>query len=194
VRSSSPIQTLADLVAAAKAEPGKIAYGSGGVGVVNHLSAELFAQRSGIELLHTPYRGGGPAAQAVLTGEIVLSFVDLVTCIPFIRDGSMRALAATSLERSPHLPDVPTIAESGLPGYQVNSDVALFAPAGTPAAVMDRLTQATVAAMQSDEVRGRLTPLAIEPVGGTPAEFPAYFEAETRKWGDVIRERNIRVE
>ncbi|UFN47684.1 tripartite tricarboxylate transporter substrate binding protein [Roseomonas sp. OT10] len=194
VRADSPLRTLADLAAAARAEPRKISYGSGGIGVVNHLSAELFAQRSGVEMLHAPYRGGGPAAQAVLTGEITLSFVDLVTCIPFLRDGAMRALAVTSLERSPHLPDVPTIAESGLPGYQVNSDLALFAPAGLQTPILARLAEATAEAMRSDEVRERLLPLAIEPVGGTPAEFPAYFAAETSKWRQVIRERNITVE
>ena len=194
VQSSSPIRTLADLVAAAKAQPGKISYGSGGIGVSNHLAVELFAQASGIELLHAPYRGGGPAAQALLGGEIQLSFIDTVTAIPFVRDGSVRALAVTSSERNAQLPDVPTIAESGLPGYRATTDMALFAPAGTPVPVLKRLADTAVAAMRSNEVREKLAPLAIDPVGGTPEEFPAYFEAESRKWREIIKDRNIQLQ
>ena len=194
VLPSTPYRTLADLIAAAKASPGKITYSSGGIGVSNHLSGELLAQRAGIEMLHVPYRGGGPAAQAVLAGEATLSLIDLATAMPFIRDNSLRALALTSAHRIPGLPDVPTVAESGLPGYEVNADFALFAPAGTPAPIVELLGQATTAVMRSDWMRERLAPLSIEPVGGTPAEFPAYFQAETSKWRQVIRERNIRVD
>jgi tripartite-type tricarboxylate transporter receptor subunit TctC len=194
VQSSSPIRTLADLIAAAKAEPGKISYGSGGIGVSNHLVVELFAQQAGIQLLHVPYRGGAPAAQAVLSGEVGLSFIDTVTALPFVQDGSMRALAVTSAERSAQLPEVPTIAESGQPGYRASTDFALFAPTGTPEPILRRLGEATMAAMRSAEVREKLAPLAIEPVGGTPEEFPAYFEAESRKWRDIIQNRNIQVQ
>lgn len=191
---NSPWRTLGDLVNAAKAAPGRISFGSGGVGVSNHLAVELFAVGVGIELQHVPYRGGAPAAQAVLTGEVQLSFVDTVTAIPFVRDGQMRALAVTSAERSAQLQGVPTIAESGLPGFRASTDFALFAPAGTPEPVLRRLGEVCVASMRTQEVRHRLAPLAIDPIGGTPAEFDAYFRAEVTKWRDIIRARNIQVQ
>jgi len=194
VRASSPYRTVADLVAAARARPNEVSYGSGGSGVSNHLAVELFAARQGIEMLHVPYRGGAPAAQAVLSGEVQLSFIDMVTAVPFVRDGSMRALAVTSAQRSAQLPNVPTLAESGVPGFQASTDIALFAPAGTPEPILRRLSEVVVAAMKTTEVRDRLAPLAIDPVGGTREEFPAYFQAESAKWRDIIRERNIRVE
>lgn len=194
VQANSPYRTLADLVAAAKAKPNDISFGSGGTGVSNHLAVELFAAQSGIQMLHVPYRGGAPAAQALLGGEIQLSFIDTVTAVPFVRDGSMRALAVTSAQRNGQLPDVPTVAESGLPGFQASTDIALFAPAGTPEPILKRLSELSSEAMRTQEVKDKLAPLAIDPVGGTREEFPAYFVAESAKWGGIIRERNIKLE
>ncbi len=194
VAANSPIRDLAGLVAAARAAPGRVTYGHAGVGVSNHLAVELFAQAAGIHLEGVSYRGGAPAAQALLTGEVQLSFVDTVTAVPFLRDRQMRALAATSARRSSALPEVPTIAELGFAGFAASTDFALFAPAGTPEPVLRRLSEASVAAMRAAEMRERLAPLAIDPVGGTADEFATYFAAETAKWRGIIRERNITVQ
>lgn len=194
VAANSPIRDLAGLVAAARARPGAVTYGHAGVGVSNHLAVELFAEAAGIRLEAVSYRGGAPAAQALLTGEVQLSFVDTVTAVPFLRDNQMRALAVTSARRSGALPNVPTIAESGFPGFAASTDFALFAPAGTPGDIVRRLSDVSVAAMRSAEVRERLAPLAIDPVGGTPDEFATYFAAETAKWRDIIRAKNIQVQ
>ncbi len=193
VAANSPIRDLAGLVAAARAAPGRVTYGHAGVGVSNHLAVELFAQAAGIQLEGVSYRGGAPAAQALLTGEVQLSFVDTVTAVPFLRERQMRALAVTGARRSGALPEVPTVAEQGFAGFAASTDFALFAPAGTPADILRRLGEAAVAAMRSAEVRDRLAPLAIDPVGGTPEEFAAYFAAETAKWREIIRAKNISV-
>lgn len=194
VKRDFPAQTLADLVARAKAQPGRISYGSGGVGVSNHLAVEILAAAAGIDLLHVPYRGGAPAMQALLGGEVQLSFVDTVTALPYLQSGELRALAVTTAQRAGQAPTVPTIAESGLPGYRASTDFALFAPAGTPEPIVQALSEASMAAMRSAEVRERLRPLAIDPVGGSRAEFAGYLAEETAKWRDIIRARNIRLD
>ena len=194
VRGDSRYRTVADLVAAARAAPDTISYGSGGIGSANHLAPEMFAAASGIKLEHVPYRGSGPSMQAVMSGEIPLSFVDTGVALPFIRSGELRALAVTTQERSPQTPDVPTLAESGTPGLTMSSDFAMFAPANTPVPIIRRLSQAVVESMRVPDLRERLQGLAIDPVGGTPEEFPAYLAAESAKWRDVIRARDIRVE
>ncbi len=193
VKASDAARDLAAFVAAAKAAPGQVSYGSGGIGVSNHLAVEIFADAMGIQLLHVPYRGGAPAMQALLSGEIRMSFVDTVTALPYLKSGELRALAVTGAARDAQAPDVPTMAESGMPGYRASTDFALFAPAGTPEEILRALSQASMAAMRSAEVRQRLAPLAIEPVGGAREEFAAYFAAESAKWQAIIRARNIRV-
>ena len=194
VRADSRFRTVADLVAAARAASDTISYGSGGIGSANHLAPEMFAAASGIKLEHVPYRGSGPSMQAVMSGEIPLSFVDTGVALPFIRSGELRALAVTTEQRSSQTPDVPTLAESGTPGLTMSSDFAMFAPANTPEPVIRRLSQAVIESMRAPELRERLEGLAIDPVGGTPEAFPAYLAAESAKWRDVIRARDIRVE
>jgi tripartite-type tricarboxylate transporter receptor subunit TctC len=132
--------------------------------------------------------------QALLGGEIQLSFIDTVTALPFVKSGELRALAVTTPQRSSQTPDVPTLAESGLPGFQASTDFALFAPASTPASVIRVLSTAVTEILRSPEMRERLGSMAIESIGGTPEEFPAYFAAESAKWRDIIRAGNIRVE
>jgi tripartite-type tricarboxylate transporter receptor subunit TctC len=194
VRGDSRFRTLADLVAAAKAAPDTISYGSGGIGSANHLAPEMFAAAAGIKLQHVPYRGGGPAMQAVMTGEIPMSFVDTVVALPFVRSGELRALAVTTEGRLAQTPDVPTLAESGMPGLNASSDFAMFAPANTPEPIIRRLSQAVMEGLRAPELRDRLLVMAMEPVAGSPEEFPAYLAAESAKWRDVIRSRDIRVE
>ncbi|MFC7738487.1 Bug family tripartite tricarboxylate transporter substrate binding protein [Roseomonas sp. GCM10028921] len=194
VRGDSRYRTVADLVAAARAAPDTISFGSGGIGSANHLTPEMFAAANGIKLQHVPYRGSGPGMQAVLAGEIPMSFVDTGVALPFLRSGELRALAVSSEQRSSQMPDVPTLAESGTPGLNASSDFAMFAPANTPEPVVRRLSQAVIEGLRAPDLRERLQGLSIDPVGGTPEAFPAYLAAESAKWRDVIRTRDIRVE
>lgn len=194
VRGDSRFRTVADLVAAAKAAPDTISFGSGGIGSANHLAPEMFAAANGIKLQHVPYRGSGPGMQAVMSGEIPMSFVDTGVALPFMRSGELRALAVSSEKRSAQAPDVPTLAESGTPGLNASSDFAMFAPANTPEPIIRRLSQAVMEGLRAPELRERLQGLSIDPVGGTPEAFSAYLAAESVKWRDVIRARDIRVE
>lgn len=194
VRGDSRYRTVADLVAAARAAPDTISFGSGGIGSANHLTPEMFAAANGIKLQHVPYRGSGPGMQAVLAGEIPMSFVDTGVALPFLRSGELRALAVSSEQRSAQMPDVPTLAESGTPGLNASSDFAMFAPVNTPEPIIRRLSQAVMEGLRAPELRERLQGLSIDPVGGSPEEFPAYLAAESAKWRDVIRARDIRVE
>ncbi|WP_376088365.1 Bug family tripartite tricarboxylate transporter substrate binding protein [Roseomonas sp. CCTCC AB2023176] len=186
--------TLGEFVALAKAQPGRLTYSSSGAGSSAHLAAELFIAQAGLDLTHVPYRGGAPAAQALLTNEVQMSMVDAVTALPFIQANQVRALAFTGAERSRQAPTVPTVGEGGLQGFTSSTDFALFAPAGTPTEVLNRLAEASKKVMTSSEARGRMEPLAIEPVGSTPQEFVAYNERENAKWRGVITSRNIRLD
>ncbi|MBC9209793.1 tripartite tricarboxylate transporter substrate binding protein [Roseomonas aerophila] len=194
VAANAPYRTLQDLLEAAKAKPGTISYASAGSGVANHLGVELMLDMSGTEMLHVPYRSGAQGVQAILANEVALSFVDSVTAVPYLRSGELRALAVTSAERSKEVPDVPTVAESGLPGYRASTDFGFFAPAGTPEPILRQLADAARAIMLSAEVREKLAPLSIDPVGGTPDQFGPYAQQERDKWGALIRKRNIKPE
>ncbi|UFN50631.1 tripartite tricarboxylate transporter substrate binding protein [Roseomonas sp. OT10] len=194
VHPQSELKTLEDLIAAAKAQPGKLSFGSAGAGVANHLGVELLQEMAGIELLHVIYRSGAQGVQAVMAKEVTLSFVDSVTAIPSLKAGELRALAVTSKERSKQMPDVPTVAERGMPGYVATTDFGFFAPAGTPQPIIQALAENARKVMLSEEVRSKLEPLSIDVVGGMPDEFAAYYAAESQKWGDLIRRRNIKPE
>jgi tripartite-type tricarboxylate transporter receptor subunit TctC len=194
VHPDAPWRTLADLVNASRAEPGKITFGTAGAGVANHLGPELLLDMANISWLHVPYRSGAAALQAVISREVQISFVDSVTAIPFLRDRALRALAFTGDTRSAQIPDVPTVAELGYPGYRATTDFALFAPAGTPAPIVQRLGEAMRQVMSAPATRARLEPLAIDAVGGTVEAFGPYMAAESGKWGELIRKRNIRPE
>jgi tripartite-type tricarboxylate transporter receptor subunit TctC len=186
--------TVQEFITHAKSQPGKLTYSSSGAGSSAHLASELFISQAGINLIHVPYRGGAPAAQALLTNEVQMSMVDAVTALPFIQANQIKALAFTGAERSRQAPNVPTVSESGLAGFTSSTDFALFAPAGTPAEILNRLAAASAKVMRAPEARARMEPLAIEPVGGTPQEFVAYNERENAKWREVIRSRNIRLD
>ena len=194
VHADSGFRTLSDLSAAARAAPEQISYGAAGRGVSNQLAAELYAEGFGLRLKGVQFTGGAPALQALLRGEVNLSFVDLITAIPRLNAGDLRALAVTSEQRVPQLADVPTMSEAGLPGYRATTDFALFAPAGTPEMIIARLSAATTQVMNTEEVRARLASLAINPWTGSREEFPTYLEAENRKWRGIIERRGIRPE
>ena len=194
VHPSAPWQTLGELIAAAKAAPGSITYASAGAGSTSHIFVELLLETSGAQMLHVPYRSAAQTAQAVMQRETAMSMVDASVCLPFIRSGELRALAITAPQRSSQAPDVPTVAESGVPGYRASVDFGLFAPAGTPQPILDRLATEARAVLQLPEMKPRLESLAMEPVGGTPAEFAANQAEETRRWADLIRRRGIRLQ
>ena len=182
------------LVAKAKAAPGKLSYASSGAGSSAHLATELFLRQAGIEVQNVTYRGGAPAVQGLMTGEVEVAFVDAVTALPLMADKKIVALGVSTPERNPLAPDVPTIAESGFPGFEATSDFALLAPAGLPEPIVRKLATALQATMRNPEVLERLRQNSILPTVGTPQDFPAYLTAESTKWGELIRSRQITLE
>jgi tripartite-type tricarboxylate transporter receptor subunit TctC len=190
-----PATTIRDFVAAAKAQPQTIAnYGSAGTGTVFHLTGELFKQLSGLPLQHVPYRGGAPTITAVIAGEIQLAFETMLALQPHVRAGTVRALAVTSPRRSAIMPDIPTTTEAGFPPLVAENAYALFAPAGTPAPIVARLHEATIALLASPEVRALLHEQGAEVVGNSPAELAAYVKAEIPKWAALAREAGVKPE
>ncbi|WP_043358491.1 tripartite tricarboxylate transporter substrate binding protein [Belnapia sp. F-4-1] len=183
--------SIAAFVARAKSMPGRLSYGSSGAGSSAHLATELFLRSAGIAVQNVTYRGGAPAVQALVQGEVEMAFVDAVTALPLMASGQIAALGVSTPERNPLAPDVATIAESGFPGFQATSDFALLAPAGTPEPIIRRLSAGLAATMKNPEVLERLRQGSIFPTFGTPQEFPAYLAAESAKWGEVIRSRGI---
>jgi tripartite-type tricarboxylate transporter receptor subunit TctC len=190
-----PANTIRDFVEAAKTRPQTLAnYGSAGAGTVFHLTGELFNQLAGLSLQHVPYRGGAPTITALLAGEIPLAFETMLALQPHVRAGAVRALAVTSPRRSAIMPDIPTTAEAGLPSLVADNSYALFAPAGTPAPILARLHDATVAALALPGVRDQLREQGAEVVGNSPAELAAYVTAEIPKWAALARQAGVKPE
>jgi tripartite-type tricarboxylate transporter receptor subunit TctC len=194
VPQSSPFMTFADFLEAAKRPDSNLAYGHGGVGSSIHLAAELFFQTAGVDLLGVSYRGMAPAVQGLLTGDTHMVLAPSSGLMGFLKAGNIRALAVSTKERSSLAPDVPTFAEQGFPGYEVVEEIAIFAPAGTPQPIVQRLNQAAAAAFAAPEVQERLTALAVVPSVSPVEDWPAHFASEYAKWGELIRTRNIKVE
>lgn len=194
VNADSPWKSVDDVIAAARARPAAISYGSSGNGTSQHLAGELFASTSGVKLLHVPYKGSGPAVQALLGKQVDLLFENSVAAMPMIQSGKFRALATTGGRRSAQLPDVPTMAESGLKGYEIVSWQAIFAPAGTPMPIVNRLAADIGKIIQEPEMRNRLMGLGIEPSGAGPAELSAFQKAEVAKWANLVKTANIKLE
>lgn len=192
VNSSLPARNVRELVALAKREPGKLNYASAGVGSPFHLAAELFKLLSGTDIVHVPYQGGGPAVTALLSNQVQLTFANMVAVLPQVRAGKLRALGVTSAVRSPSAPDIPTLAESGVPGYDFSSWFGFFAPAGTPAEVVTSLNREIVSTLKRDQVRNKLTAQGADIVGSSPEEFSKYVAAETEKWAKVIKRAGIK--
>jgi tripartite-type tricarboxylate transporter receptor subunit TctC len=187
------INTLADLIAYAKAHPAKLNYGSGGNGSAGHLAGEMFKRAAGIFALHIPYNGGNPAQLALLSGQVDFNFDNLATAAPNIRSGKLKALAVTTLNRSPSLPEVPQVADT-LKGFAIDTWWGLVAPAGTPRDTILKLNQAFVAALQSPEARTRFAGLMAEPVPSTPEEFGAFMRAELAKYEQVVKASGAKVD
>jgi tripartite-type tricarboxylate transporter receptor subunit TctC len=193
-RVEKPYKSVKDVVDAAKAAPGKLSVGNAGPGGAHHLSAELFEQAAGIDMLAVPYKGGGPAATALLSGEIDMMFEQTYAALPSIQAGKTRALAVTSAKRLPSLPDVPTMSELGYPQVVVSNWLGLVGPKGMPAPVVARLNDAFNKALASAEMKEKITGPGNEIGGGTPEEFTAFIAAENRRWATLVKAKGIKLE
>ena len=194
IHPAFPVNSVKELIAKAKAEPGKIAFASSGNGSAQHLAGELFRQRAGLDMVHVPYKGGGPALVDVMGGQVPLYFGNMASALPHVKNGKLKALAITGSKRSPAAPDLPTVAEAGIPGYQVYEWNAIFAPAGTPPAIVNRLHSEIAKAVAIPEVRDRMLALGAEIVASTPAELGAWVREQTASWSKVVRAGNIKPE
>ncbi|HVX78500.1 MAG TPA: tripartite tricarboxylate transporter substrate binding protein [Bradyrhizobium sp.] len=193
VPSAMPVKSVAELVALAKAEPGKLSYGHAGVGTSQHLGAELFKYRAHLDIVPVAYRGTTALMPDLLASRVSMSFANIVNVLPLAREGKLRALAITSIKRSPLAPDLPTMAESGFPGFEAVPWFGLLAPAGTPKDVVDKLHDETVKALAMPQIRKKFDQLGLEPVGNTPAEFAAVIRKETPEWAKVIKDAGIKL-
>ena len=193
VPAEQPVKTVAELVALAKAQPGKLSYGHAGVGTSQHLGAELFKYMARVDIASVPYRGTTALMPDLLAGRITMSFANIVNVLPLAREGKLRALAITSIKRSALAPDLPTMAESGFPGFEAVPWFGLVAPTGTSKDVLDKLHAETVKALALPEVRKKFDELGLEPVGNTPAEFAALIRKEMPEWAKVIRDAGIKL-
>jgi tripartite-type tricarboxylate transporter receptor subunit TctC len=191
VNPTSPVKSVKELVALAKQKPGELNYASAGVGSFQHLGAELFKLQAQVNIVHVPYKGGGPAMQDVIAGHVKIMFSSLVQTTPFIKSGQLIALGTGGAKRSPVLPDVPTIAEAGVPGYVADNWWGLAAPAGLPAPVLEKLFTATQAALKAPELQAQFEREGAATVEMTSAEFADYIKTEITKWARVVKEGNI---
>ena len=194
VHPSVPVRDVKELIALAKARPDELTYASSGSGAFNHLAGELFKMMFGVKILHVPYKGGGPASLGLLTGEVSMILGEPAGVLPFIRAGRLRALAVTSARRFPAMPDLPTVAESGLRGYEVISWNGVLAPAGTPQDIIAKLNTELVKAVRLPELRDKLLASGFDPVGSTPGEFGAHIRAETAKWAKVVKATGMKID
>ncbi|MFT3814524.1 MAG: tripartite tricarboxylate transporter substrate binding protein [Acidovorax sp.] len=192
--NAAKAHTVADVIAELKAQPGKVSFASSGNGSSDHLSAELFWQQTGTSGTHIPYKGGAPAINDLLGGQVDFSFQNVNAVLSHIRAGKLRAIAVTGDKRSPVLPDVPTLAEAGVKGAEVYSWQGLAAPKGLPASVKDKLAQAAIAAIRDPEVAKRFTEQGLEIVASTPAEFTAFQARENARWKNLIQTRKITID
>jgi tripartite-type tricarboxylate transporter receptor subunit TctC len=191
---SVPANNVKDLIELARAKPGQVTYASYGPGSSAHLTAELFKLMAKVDLLHIPYKGAAPAVNDLLGGQVNIIFADVAALLPHIKSGKLKALGIGSTKRFEGLPDVPTIAESGVPGFEAGGFLGLVAPAGTPPAVINALNAAAQKSLAMPDVRERLVALASPPVGGSPEDFGQYMKREVDKWARVIRAANIKAE
>jgi tripartite-type tricarboxylate transporter receptor subunit TctC len=189
-----PVKTLKDLIAFAKAKPDQLNYATSGIGSPGHLAAVLLESMAGIKLVHIPYKGGGPAITDLLAGHVPVFFAVISTAVPHVQAGKARGIAVTGTKRAEAIPDIPTVAEAGVPGYAATNWYGLLAPAKTPRPVVDRLNQEMVAALKAPEVVEGLKSRGIDAAPSSPAEFAAYIRAENTKWSKVIKQSGIKGE
>jgi len=191
VNPQVPARTVSELVALARAKPGSLTFASSGAGSSTHLSAELFKSMAGVDILHVPYKGSSQAITDLMGGQVTMLFDNAPSSIPFVEQGKLRALAVTSTKRLPNLPDVPTLDEAGVKGYESLSWSGIMAPAGTPKRVIDKLNAAIGKILRDPDVKQRFASLGVEPVGGPPEAFSRHIRAESEKWARVVKTANI---
>jgi tripartite-type tricarboxylate transporter receptor subunit TctC len=194
VHTSLPVKNARELIALARARPGQIIFSSAGVGATSHMATELFMNMAAIKMTHVPYKGGGPSFQALIGGETALSFVDAITVAPHAKTGRLRALATSTLRRTPLMPDIPTVHESGLPNFESVTSFGMFAPAGTARDIVTKVNREVVRAVAAADVKEKLKAQGVDPVGSPPEELVNHQKQETAKWGKVIREQGIKFE
>ena len=194
VHPSVPAKSVKELIALAKARPGQLNYASAGIGTPPHLSGELFKTMAGVDMVHVPYKGNGPAYTDLIGGQVTVMFPNVSTAMAHVRAGKLRALAVTTKNRTPSAPELPTISEAGVPGYDVSSWYGLLAPAGTPPAVVSKLQTEIAKVLRSPDVSKNLTSQGLDLVGNTPEEFSAILRAEIVKWAKVAKASGARAE
>jgi tripartite-type tricarboxylate transporter receptor subunit TctC len=195
VHPSVPAKNVQELIAYAKANPGKLTFGSAGSGTSQHLAGELFKTMAGVDMVHIPYKGGAPAMQDLLGGQVQLMFDNLANSLPQVKAGKLRALAVTTSTRSPAVPDLPTVNEAGVKGFDLSTWFGVFVPAGTPPEIVAKLNAGIVAALDSKELRERLAAMgAVPPGNNTPATFAAFVRAENAKYAKVVKESGAKVD
>jgi tripartite-type tricarboxylate transporter receptor subunit TctC len=194
VNPSVPVNSVQELIAYGKANPGKLNFASSGSGTSIHLSGELFKVMTGVQMTHVPYKGSAPSLQDLIGGQVQLMFDNLPPSLPQIKAGKLRALAVTSAARAPALPDVPTVAETGLPGFEASSWFGVLAPAGTPPAIVTKLNAEIAKWLTSAEAKEKLVSVGANIAGGTPDDFARHIAAETAKWAKVVKESGAKVE
>jgi len=194
VHPSVPAKSVQEFVALAKSKPGQLNYSSAGNGTSNHLAGELLKSMAGIDLVHVPYKGSAPALNDLIAGHVSLMFDLVLTAAPHIKSGAARGLAVTGAQRSAVLPDLPTVAESGLPGYEVSAWFGIFAPAGVPQPVAKRLNAEFVKVMREPDLKQRLASLGADPLTSSPEEFATYLRAEIDKWAKVVKASGMKVD
>ena len=189
-----PANTLKELVALAKSTPGKLTFGSAGSGTPTHLTAELFGTAAGIQVIHVPYKGAGPATNDLIGGQLQLMFNNPVSALPHVKSGRLKALATTGTKRAALVPDVPTIAESGYPGFEAGTWFLILGPAGIAKPIQSKLAHDVIAVLKMDDVRERFAKMGVEPIGTTPDQLTVRMRDELEKWGKVIRAAKIKVD
>ena len=194
VHPSVPVRNVKELIALAASKPSLLIFASSGTGNAPHLAGELFNQLANVKMVHLPYKGGGPAVIDLMAGQVSLSFASMPSSLPFAKSGKLRAIAVGGAKRSPAAPEVPTVAESGLPGFEVTDWQGLLAPAKTPAAVIERLNRETIRILNEREVKQRLAAAGLQVVTNTPGQFGDFIRSEIDKWGKVIRSAGIKPE
>ena len=194
VHPSVPVRNVKELIALAASKPGNLIFASSGIGNAPHLAGELFNQLAKVKMVHLPYKGGGPAMIDLVAGQVSLSFASMPSSLPFAKSGKLRAIAVGGARRSPAAPDIPTVAENGLPGFEVTDWQGLLAPAKTPAVVVERLNRETLRILNERETKDRLAAAGLQVVTSTPAQFAEFIRSEIDKWGKVIRSAGIKPE
>jgi tripartite-type tricarboxylate transporter receptor subunit TctC len=194
VHPSLPVRSVKDLIALAKSRPGQLNYASTGAGQSTHLSMELFKTMGGVNIIHVPYKGSAPAVTDLLGGHVPMMFDNMPSALPHVKAGKLRGIAVSTLKRSPVAPELPTVAESGLPGFEVSVWFSVLAPANTPREIVQRLNQVLVKSLQAPDTRERLTTQGAEAIGNTPDEFTAVMKRDIVKWAKVVKDANIKLD